>query len=111
MTSFPEPGRRVRVSTNGGSSARWRDDGTELFFETRGKVMAASVTATAAGAGDAIGAQVAVPRELFALPDEEAVWIPAKGGQRFLVGVQARNAVSAPIEVVLNWSEPASAQK
>lgn len=111
VTTFPEPGRRVRVSTDGGWWPRWRDDGTELFFGSKGKVMAASITVTGrAGRGEK-DVQVGVSRDLFALPDEGSIWTPAKGGQRFLVGVQVTKAVPAPIQVVLNWSEPATSQK
>jgi hypothetical protein len=38
-------------------------------------------------------------------------WVPAKGGQRFLVGVQVTKAAPAPIQVVLNWNEAARNQK
>jgi Tol biopolymer transport system component len=108
VATFPEPGRRVRVSTDGGWSPRWGDDGTELFFGSKGKVMAASITVTGRGEKDI---QVGVSRDLFALPDESSIWTPAKGGQRFLVGVQVTKAVPAPIQVVFNWSEPATSQK
>jgi hypothetical protein len=53
---------------------------------------------------------MSVPRELFALPDDVNDWVPMKGGQSFLVGVQATKALPAPIQVVLNWSEPARTQ-
>ncbi len=36
VTSFPVPGRHIRVSTAGGSDAHWRDDGAELFFQSQG---------------------------------------------------------------------------
>jgi serine/threonine protein kinase len=32
VESFPTPGRRVRVSTEGGTQPRWRRDQTELYF-------------------------------------------------------------------------------
>jgi hypothetical protein len=51
-----------------------------------------------------------VPRELFPLPDDAIDWVPMKGGHSFLVGVQATKALPAPIQVVLNWSEPARTQ-
>ena len=113
VTSFPTPGRRVRVSTDGGGSAKWRDDGRELFFETKGSIMAASVTpgAAAAGGSGATEFQPGVPRALFALPADGNFWIPANGGQRFLVGVQVAKAVPAPITVVLNWSAQGRQQK
>jgi hypothetical protein len=34
----------------------------------------------------------------------------AKGGQGFLIAVPATEALPAPIQVVLNWSEPARTQ-
>jgi hypothetical protein len=46
------PGRFVRVSSDGGDAARWRDDGTELFFVSKQKIMAVTITATAAAVGD-----------------------------------------------------------
>jgi Tol biopolymer transport system component len=105
VTTFPEPSRRVRVSTDGGTAARWHDDGTELFFESKSKVMAARITTTGT-----TGLDVDLPRELFALPDQGAFWIPAKGGQRFLVGVQVTKAAPAPIQLVLNWAAPSTAR-
>ncbi len=32
IQGFPEPGQRVRVSTQGGSQVRWRRDGKELYY-------------------------------------------------------------------------------
>ena len=44
VQSFPEPGDRITVSPNGGSSARWRRDGKELFYlAPDGTLMAAPV--------------------------------------------------------------------
>jgi dipeptidyl aminopeptidase/acylaminoacyl peptidase len=103
VTTFPDPGRRVRVSTQGGDAARWRDDGKELFFQTKGKLVVASV-ATAAAATGTIGLQAGLPRELFTLPADTRFWIPAKGGERFLVSVLVMKPVPAPIQVVLNWA-------
>jgi Tol biopolymer transport system component len=110
VTTFPESGRRVRVSTQGGNAARWRDDGKELFFQTKGKLVAASV-ATAAAATGTIGLQAGLPRELFMLPADTRFWIPAKGGQRFLVSVLVTKPVPAPIQVVLNWSAPTGVKR
>jgi hypothetical protein len=100
----------VRVSTQGGNAARWRDDGKELFFQTKGKLVAASV-ATAAAATGTIGLQAGLPRDLFTLPADTRFWIPAKGGQRFLVSVLVTKPVPAPIQVVLNWSAPTGVKR
>ena len=44
VQSFPESGARIQVSPNGGKSARWRRDGTELYYLTPdGHLMAVPV--------------------------------------------------------------------
>jgi Tol biopolymer transport system component len=44
VVSFPKPDQRRQISTNGGSQARWRPDGRELYFITNdGKMMAVDV--------------------------------------------------------------------
>jgi Tol biopolymer transport system component len=106
VTTFPVPGRSLQVSTGGGTAARWRDDGTELFFESNRKVMAASLRPAAPqpGATGAIGLQAELPRPLFSLPEDTNSWTPAKDGARFLVAVQVTKAVPSPVTVVLNWT-------
>ena len=32
VQGFPEPGLKLRISTNGGRQVRWRHDGQELFY-------------------------------------------------------------------------------
>jgi len=46
---FPGPGGKWQISTEGGDEARWAPDGTEIFFRSGGKMMAASVATTAEG--------------------------------------------------------------
>ena len=29
---FPNPGRKIQISSKGGAQARWRPDGQELFY-------------------------------------------------------------------------------
>jgi Tol biopolymer transport system component len=41
--SFPEPARRIRVSSEGGTQPRWSRDGKELFYVRSGELMAAGV--------------------------------------------------------------------
>ncbi len=65
--------------------------------------MAASVTPTHVDDADAVGLETGMPRELFTLPSDVGFGVPAPG-QRFLVGVPARKATPAPIQVVINWN-------
>jgi dipeptidyl aminopeptidase/acylaminoacyl peptidase len=47
VSPFPSNGKRWRVSADGGSQARWRRDGTEIFYLAPDrKIIAASVTIT-----------------------------------------------------------------
>jgi hypothetical protein len=47
VSPFPSTGKRWRVSADGGSQARWRRDGSEIFYLTQDrKVIAASVSAS-----------------------------------------------------------------
>ena len=108
ITTFPSAGRHVRVSTDGGSSPRWRDDGAEVFFTSAGKLMAATVAADPAAAST--GVRLGAPRVLFELPKDAGAWLPARGGQRFLVNVEIAKSIPSPITVVINWHAPAGRQ-
>jgi eukaryotic-like serine/threonine-protein kinase len=107
---FPRGAGKVKVSTNGGSVPRWRQDGRELFYlsqQTSGKVMAVDVKPT--GTTFEAGA----PKELF---DSAIVGLPHNGptcpyavspdGQRFLIPQAPGSEVqsTAPVVVVINWT-------
>lgn len=103
---FPATGAKWQVTTNGGSEARWRRDGRELFYVAAdGMLMAVPVTGTAATF--AFGA----PRPLFQTrrpiargPILASTYAPASDGQRFLVNRLVADVPPLPINVVLNWS-------
>jgi len=100
---FPEPTGRWPVSIDGGTQARWRADGKELYFiAPDGKLMAVSIAVE--GQKFAAGPPVA----LFpALPvtgsganrQEYAI----SGNGRFLVNQAAETSIATPITVILNW--------
>ncbi|HEX9800227.1 MAG TPA: protein kinase [Thermoanaerobaculia bacterium] len=101
LQRFPGPGRRVRVSTDGGSSPRWRRDGRELFYESSdGDVMAVVVEL-----GE--DAEVGTPTPLFALGpvDNDVIerFDVSADGQRFLV-IALEGDASPAATVVLDWA-------
>jgi Tol biopolymer transport system component len=108
---FPGPGQRVRISTDGGVSIRWRRDGRELFYlGPDGTLNAVSFKTTAAGVADP-----SAPVPLFKPRIPGAAVIPGPGagyyavapdGQRFLVSVLVAEPVTAPITILLNWRPP-----
>jgi Tol biopolymer transport system component len=107
VASFPEPARRQRVTSEGGSQPRWSRDGKELFYIRAGNLVAVPVTA----AGDDLS--FGQGRILFALPlfvygdtgfDVGTRYDVAPDG-RFLALVRTREESTEPLAVVQNWAE------
>jgi hypothetical protein len=99
VQSFPIPGRKLPISTNGGERSIWSRDGKELFFVSPdGNIMAAEVR---------IGAtlEVGVPKPLFKVRLSRAMdaWFDVTRDGRFLIPVQVEQPSKAPITVMLNW--------
>ncbi len=95
LSAFPGPaGAKRRVSTAGGSYARWRADSRELFYlSLDNQIMAVEI-------GDNIG----TPRVLF---PTRAARVPfpydvSPDGKRFLVNSLEQD--SNPLTLVLNWT-------
>jgi Tol biopolymer transport system component len=87
-----------QVSTNGGSTPRWRRDGQELYYrDPTGALMAVDVTVE----GSAV--KTSLPKQLFTLPPV-ANWDVAPDGRRFLIPVFVAPPIADPVTVVLNWS-------
>jgi serine/threonine protein kinase/Tol biopolymer transport system component len=106
VQSFPAGAGKFQISKGGGTQARWRRDGKEMFYiAPDGKLMAVDVkTSPRFEAG--------IPHALFdsriLVPNSVAVvrYDVAPDGQRFLVNTSAQAAggtASEPIHVVLNW--------
>jgi len=94
----PDTGKTHQVSFGGGSNPRWRRDGKELFFVSRGSIMAVDV-----GADGTFSA----PHPLFeikdAAPTDPTDYDVRPDGQQFLVYMDPKGAKDVPITVVLNW--------
>ena len=89
-------GAVTQITKDGGTNARWRQDGKELFYlSAAGAITAVDIS----GPGLVVGA----PKVLFTLPIG-APWDVSPDGQRFLVGLPPAAAGLAPITVVTNWT-------
>ena len=102
VQSFPPSGGKWQVSTNGGSTPRWRRDGQELFYlASDSRIMSVDVKAGAAGF------EVSSPKVLFEAPVDTPSgtnrYDVSPDGQRFLVNAPAENTSSASMTVVINW--------
>jgi Tol biopolymer transport system component len=93
VSAFPVTGAKVQASLAGGTQARWRRDGRELYFISGDrKLMAAAI--------DASGVP-GPPRVLFDVPR----WIDfdvARDG-RFIAVVTQVIAAEQPLAVIVNW--------
>lgn len=103
--AFPGPGGKWQVSTAGGTDARCRTDGKELFFlAPDAKLMAVPVGASAS-AFDAGSAAALFQMRTVAggIADLTAQYAVSRDG-RFLVNVADDTSTAAPITLILNWN-------
>ncbi len=109
---FPVSGGKWQVSTAGGTQPRWQRAGHELFYVAPdNRLMAVPIRlASNARAPDAGTPVVLFPTRLASgagiTPagfDSRAQYAVALDG-RFLLNVDATDAVTSPITVVLNWT-------
>jgi DNA-binding winged helix-turn-helix (wHTH) protein/dipeptidyl aminopeptidase/acylaminoacyl peptidase len=102
VQSFPVPGGKRTISTQGGGQPQWRGDGRELFYVASDRqLMAVEIRIGADGTLDAgipaplFDAQV--PHNLVGPRNDYAV---THDGRRFLVGTDKERGA---ITIVLNW--------
>ena len=99
MQPYPATGAKWQVSKDGGSRAKWRKDGKEIFWLTEGgSLMAAEVSA-----GPAF--QAATPQRLFETPIRDGAqrYAVSANGKRFLLALPVESDSSRPLTVVQNW--------
>jgi Tol biopolymer transport system component len=106
VQSFPTPGTRYRISTNGGRQARWRRDGKELFYlGLDGTIMGVTVEITTSAF------RAEPPRSLckpsFAAPVTSLAssrFEVSADGQRFLILAPSGGTGEQGLNVVVNWN-------
>jgi eukaryotic-like serine/threonine-protein kinase len=107
ITAFPAGGAKWQVSTIGGTAAKWRRDGKELFFlDPTDKIVAVDVNAS----GNAV--RLGTPHDLFQTVGIQREYGPfdvAADGKKFLLNSGNLKEGSDPFTLVLNW--PAELKK
>jgi hypothetical protein len=98
--SYPESGRKYKVSTAGGSYAGWSKDGREILFLALdfSSIMIAEVQP-----GPVFKAER--PRTLFEFRPSWSGFAAARDFSKFLVAVPEGEATPASITLELNWAE------
>ena len=103
VQAVPATGAKWPISTAGGSRARWRRDGKELFY----LALDQRLMSVAVKAGPSF--EAGIPQPLFqtsitsAVQPHQFFYTPSPDGQKFLLTVPTGDAAPAPITVVLNW--------
>jgi serine/threonine-protein kinase len=107
LQSYPGPGGKRQISSEGGTEPQWNPNGRELFYRDRDKMMAVEISTQA-------GFSAGKLRQLFeghylknTITYARANYDVSPDGQRFLMLKPAEQQQSAPtqINVVLNWTE------
>ena len=106
VTSFPEPGRKIRVSNAGNlgsgyyfATITWRSDGGELYYiAADGRTLMAVPVET----GETF--RSGTPKALFRLSRETIDAVVAPDGQRVLTIVPAQPNTRSVLNLVINWS-------
>jgi hypothetical protein len=108
VDSFPEPRRRARLTSGGGSEPRWNRAGrsavagatletAEIFYRRGSEVHAVSISFAAAVP------EAAASTRLFDAGGTIRSYDVAPEGDRFLVNVPSPGAPPAPLSVIVNW--------
>jgi serine/threonine protein kinase len=100
VVSFPQPGGKWQISTDGGRSPVWRRDGRELYYYSLdNKIMAVEIKP---GAQFQFGA----PKALFGVrPRSLNIGLEVSKDGRFLVPALVEQQATRPMTVVLNWPQ------
>jgi len=101
LRPFAESGRRVTVSTQGGTQPVWNPNGREIFYRNEDKMMAVSVS----GADPTLSEPTLLFEQRYAFGG--GLTIPnydvSADGQRFVMVKEESNA--SRLNLVLNWFE------
>jgi hypothetical protein len=101
VTAFPGPGARIAVSSKGGGSdARWRGDGQELFYLADDLTVHSALVSESAKEFRVLSSQALFRLQL---PGSVGFYDVTRDGKRFLVNVRTLREQSAPLTIVTNW--------
>jgi DNA-binding winged helix-turn-helix (wHTH) protein/Tol biopolymer transport system component len=110
VQSFPVPGRRRTISTDGGAQPRWRRDGRELFYLAPDRRMMSVPIESKLDSQGVL--EVGAPRPLFQTRTRGPLvsswhdYTVTRDGERFLICENER--MDPSITVLINWTSSLS---
>jgi eukaryotic-like serine/threonine-protein kinase len=84
LDSYPRPGRRVSVSSNGGAHPVWRADGRELYYWNQDRLMAVRLNEEAGAATPALGSTTLLFRAAYYM-GPNTMYDVSPDGERFVI--------------------------
>jgi Tol biopolymer transport system component len=108
VVSFPQPGGKWQISTNGGQQPVWSHAGRELYYYgPDNKIMAVDIKPSVSGSPQL---QFSAPRTLFEVSISRQgeigdIGLAVNKDGRFLLPALVEQGASAPMTVALNWPE------
>ena len=98
---FPPSGGKWQISTGGGTKARWRKDGRELFYIAPDRTLM-SVRLSS----DGTTFEHSAPQPLFETRTVGSglTYDVSPDGERFLMNTEVGEPEPSPIVVVINWT-------
>jgi eukaryotic-like serine/threonine-protein kinase len=102
LRSFVQPGAALQVSVDGGTEPMWSPDGTQIYFRSDRKMMAAKIVQ---GASPAVTQRRVLFVDMFDgdMPMPHRNYDVTPDGKRFVMIAPTEDAVPETI-VVLNWT-------
>jgi Tol biopolymer transport system component len=104
VQSYPGPGGKWQVSTEGGTEPVWNPNGRELFYRSGDKMMAVDVSAQPSFSPGTPRALFERHYRLTPFPQTIPTYDVSPDGQRFLM-IKENEQASTQINIVLNWLE------
>jgi serine/threonine protein kinase/Tol biopolymer transport system component len=104
VRTFPDSGRRWRVSTDGGRAPAWRRDGGEIYYTSAdGKLTAVTVGPSTGGGGEE-DLRFGSPHALFPVEEKPVTQrqFDTLDGETFVVNRPRRTGSRSPLTLVLN---------
>jgi Tol biopolymer transport system component len=102
IAPFPGPGKRIRVSGEGGANPKWRGDGREIFYLRPGDAIMA-VDVDLRGTEPVVGTPHALFSASFARVGAQSWYDVTPDGQQFLINATRDTPGPLPFTVISNW--------
>jgi len=105
VQSYPGPGGKLQISTDGGTEPAWNPNGRELFYRSGNKMMVVDVTSQTSF--DASKPRMLFEGRFLPTPATSPNYDVSRDGQRFLMIKAGGPGEQGPTQmnVVLNWFE------